>query len=271
MQISKGMPSLEPHSRKPCAAWVHPQKDSETLWPWKKNQSLEDDIPQGGWFKHILFMTEHDKGLGRAKKLCLALSKRRLTITTRRLTIIDIVINVAMYMAGSWVLLIDQEGIKISKVNFIAFMNLHCFYVVIVMMHWYEMWRQICRSNVTKCFKFKGHWHFKWKCLQKACNSEGCGLKITIPLCHVDPWTRQLSPPSEVTMNDKSNNANAVFITINSTYIAANKSAQAWWNLSGLSDNLPETLNSAIRKSSSSSWKSSSSFWIRLMSHLSLA
>ena len=25
--------------------------------------------------KHILFMTEHDKGLGRAKKLCLALSK----------------------------------------------------------------------------------------------------------------------------------------------------------------------------------------------------
>ena len=26
-------------------------------------------------FKHILFMTEHDKGLGRAKKLCLALSK----------------------------------------------------------------------------------------------------------------------------------------------------------------------------------------------------
>ena len=27
------------------------------------------------WFKHILFMTEHDKGLGRAKKLCLALSK----------------------------------------------------------------------------------------------------------------------------------------------------------------------------------------------------
>ena len=28
-------------------------------------------------FKHILFMTEHDKGLGRAKKLCLALSKDR--------------------------------------------------------------------------------------------------------------------------------------------------------------------------------------------------
>ena len=27
------------------------------------------------WFKHILFMTEHDKGLGRAKKLRLALSK----------------------------------------------------------------------------------------------------------------------------------------------------------------------------------------------------
>ena len=27
------------------------------------------------WFKHILFMTEHDKGLGRAKKLCLAHSK----------------------------------------------------------------------------------------------------------------------------------------------------------------------------------------------------
>ena len=25
-----------------------------------------------GWFKHILFMTEHDTGLGRAKKLCLA-------------------------------------------------------------------------------------------------------------------------------------------------------------------------------------------------------
>ena len=29
------------------------------------------------WFKHILFMTEHDKGLGRDKKLCLALSKTR--------------------------------------------------------------------------------------------------------------------------------------------------------------------------------------------------
>ena len=29
----------------------------------------------GAWFKHILFMTEHDKGLDRAKKLCLALSK----------------------------------------------------------------------------------------------------------------------------------------------------------------------------------------------------
>ena len=140
--------------------------------------------------------------------------------TTRRLTIIDIVINVAMYMATSWVLLIDQEGINILKVNFIAFMNLHCLCVVIVMMHWYEMWRQMCRSNVTKCFTFKGHWHFKWKCLQKACNSEGCGLEITILLCHVDPWTGQLSPPSEVTMNDKSNNANAVFITINSTYIA---------------------------------------------------
>ena len=27
------------------------------------------------WFKHILFMTEHDKGLSRAKKLCLVLSK----------------------------------------------------------------------------------------------------------------------------------------------------------------------------------------------------
>ena len=27
------------------------------------------------WFKHILFMAEHDKGLGRAKKLCFALSK----------------------------------------------------------------------------------------------------------------------------------------------------------------------------------------------------
>ena len=26
------------------------------------------------WFKLILFMTEHDKGLGTAKKLCLALS-----------------------------------------------------------------------------------------------------------------------------------------------------------------------------------------------------
>ena len=27
------------------------------------------------WFKHILFMAEHDKGLDRAKKLCLAISK----------------------------------------------------------------------------------------------------------------------------------------------------------------------------------------------------
>ena len=26
------------------------------------------------WFKHILFMTEYAKGLGRAKKVCLALS-----------------------------------------------------------------------------------------------------------------------------------------------------------------------------------------------------
>ena len=26
------------------------------------------------WFKHILFMAEHEKGLGRAKRLCLALS-----------------------------------------------------------------------------------------------------------------------------------------------------------------------------------------------------
>ena len=25
----------------------------------------------GSWFKYILFMTEHDTGLGRAKKLCL--------------------------------------------------------------------------------------------------------------------------------------------------------------------------------------------------------
>ena len=178
--------------------------------------------------------------------------------TTRRLTIIDIVINVAMYMASSWVLLIDQEGIKILKANFIAFMNLHCLYVVIVMMHWYEMWRQICRSNVIKCFKFKGHWHFKCKCLQKACSSEGCGLEITILLCHVDPWTGQLSPPSEVTMNDKSNNANAVHYHQQYTYSCqpfVNKSAQSWWNLSGLSDNLPETLNSAIRKSSS--WKTS--------------
>ena len=28
--------------------------------------------PDGTWFTHILFMTEHEKGLGRAKKLCLA-------------------------------------------------------------------------------------------------------------------------------------------------------------------------------------------------------
>ena len=28
----------------------------------------------GTWFKHILFMTEHDKGLDRAKKLCLCCS-----------------------------------------------------------------------------------------------------------------------------------------------------------------------------------------------------
>ena len=27
------------------------------------------------WFKHILFMAEHNKGLGRADKICLALSK----------------------------------------------------------------------------------------------------------------------------------------------------------------------------------------------------
>ena len=38
------------------------------------------------WFKHILFMTEHDKGLGRAKKLCLALSKTHTCTYTDRIT-----------------------------------------------------------------------------------------------------------------------------------------------------------------------------------------
>ena len=62
-----------------------------------------------------------------------------------------------MYMANSWVLLIGQAGIKKnSEVNFIAFMALHWIYVVIVKMHWYEMLRQLCGSNVTKCSKFKG-------------------------------------------------------------------------------------------------------------------
>ena len=46
---------------------------------------------------------------------------------------------------------------KKSEVNFIAFMDLHCIYAVIVKMHWYEMLRQIYRSNVTKRFKFKGY------------------------------------------------------------------------------------------------------------------
>ena len=45
-----------------------------------------------------------------------------------------------MYMANSWVLLIGQAGIKKkSEVNFIVFMDLHWIYVVIVKMHWYEM------------------------------------------------------------------------------------------------------------------------------------
>ena len=34
------------------------------------------NLDMRSWFKHILFMTEHDKGLGRAKKLCLGLSMR---------------------------------------------------------------------------------------------------------------------------------------------------------------------------------------------------
>ena len=43
----------------------------ESAW-WSRSDHLTKLI---NWFKHILFMTEHDKGLGRAKKLCLALSK----------------------------------------------------------------------------------------------------------------------------------------------------------------------------------------------------
>lgn len=38
-----------------------------------------------------------------------------------------------MYMANSWVLSIGQTGMKtFSEVNFIAFMDLHCLYMVIV-------------------------------------------------------------------------------------------------------------------------------------------
>ena len=53
---------------------------AEHEWPELEGfQTDRHNLPsikkQEIWFKHILFMTEHDKGLGRAKKLCLALSK----------------------------------------------------------------------------------------------------------------------------------------------------------------------------------------------------
>ena len=74
----------------------------------------------------------------------------------------SIVIKVAMYIANSWVLLIDQTGIKKSKVNVIAFMNLHCLYVVIVMMHWYECIYSNCHVKAVEI-----PWK-QWSLLQKS-------------------------------------------------------------------------------------------------------
>ena len=77
----------------------------------------------------------------------------------------SIVIKVEMYIANSWVLLIDQTGIKKSKVNFIAFMNLHCLYVVIVMMHWYECIYSNCHVKAVQI-----PWK-QWSLLQKSFSS----------------------------------------------------------------------------------------------------
>ena len=99
--------------------------------PCRKNQSMEYDIPQ----EHLLPQT-------------------------------SIVIKVAMHIANSWVLLIDQTGIKKkSKVNFIAFMNLHCLYVVIVMMHWYECIYSNCHVKAVQI-----PWK-QWSLLQKSFSS----------------------------------------------------------------------------------------------------
>ena len=65
------------------------------------------------------------------------------------------------------------------------------------------------------------------------------------------PDRNYLSPPSDVTINGRSYNANRVFISINSTYIVvsylritvlrSNETYALW--LSGLSNNPPKTLN----------------------------
>ena len=69
------------------------------------------------------------------------------------------------------------------------------------------------------------------------------------------PGRNHLSPPSEIIMNDRSYNANTVFISIKSTYVAVSNlpirvprhdETYALW-LSGLSENLPKTLNPTIR------------------------
>ena len=83
--------------------------------------------------------------------------------TTRIFATTDI--KVAVYIANSWALLIDRTGIKKSKVNFIAFMSLHCLYVVIIMMHWYECIYSNCHVHAVKI-----PWK-QWSLLQKSFSS----------------------------------------------------------------------------------------------------
>ena len=46
-----------------------------------QEQGWARGIQQFNWLKHIFFMTEHDKGLGKAKKLCLALSSNSINFS----------------------------------------------------------------------------------------------------------------------------------------------------------------------------------------------
>lgn len=126
----KGMTTSEPHRWKAYRAWEHPHRETWPLQHRRKNQSMEYDIPQ----EDLLPQT-------------------------------SIVIKVATYIANSWVLLIDQTIIKKSKVNFIAFMNLHCLYVVIVMMYWYKCIYSNCHVKTAQI-----PWK-QWSSLQKSFSS----------------------------------------------------------------------------------------------------